>query len=678
MFAATRVMAAGKAGLESLPYFVDELLAQGIPQLAPWGADHSNEPIATLNRVTQERRAGAWKRVYDIGNNLGASDLGTIMQPDMAAAQRLLRRVNPLAAATGLADSPAQLAAWCRGGIWQHCRDTYNLWERFKYDNGIARGHQLAVVIPYCPEGPTSGTVGMYLGAALRKFFADMGEEHELVVWGIELCPPLDTDDAGRMDALAVQNTFRGYVARDELLRGVPLSQDHDDGDSHLPFDINIVFDGGRTNAQAATSSRDDIWKALDRAAAQTTACLLNGATGGDVDESTNWLKQGKRWNAHLVHVVSELSYNSACRYLRYRVCFPWHRNPERWDNTNVSGRKEAVLRRIDDDIRPMLAHETDSYVKERIEHLVDKGERLRTMKKSLFNSRQKEITALLDEIIEDERAIYDRVREDNYSPDRIIPKTDPFCINIVLPERLRREAAEQWRDNDSPTPIGDVLGVNGALHVRDRIEDLFAEVLRRSDCKIDSSDSQAFFEEIIGISIEDRSRSVDNEEFRPALEFLLDFMDHKQQKLPGAFNTLTYDLSDKIRVPVSTGNERAGQPKALGWHPTKDADYDVPVEYSFMTLARCRPEDRFKDISTYDDLLDLYQQQTGSLSRWMEFARYYGVALPPELREEQPPYVAEEIPAGDVVPSDRRELERGTNGYGMEPSIVAEPPDAG
>jgi hypothetical protein len=154
--------------------------------------------------------------------------------------------------------------------------------------------------------------------------------------------------------------------------------------------------------------------------------------------------------------------------------------------------------------------------------------------------------------------------------------------------------------------------------------------------------------------------------------------MDHKQQKLPGAFNTLTYDLSDKIRVPVSTGNERAGQPKALGWHPTKDADYDVPVEYSFMTLARCRPEDRFKDISTYDDLLDLYQQQTGSLSRWMEFARYYGVALPPELREEQPPYVAEEIPAGDVVPSDRRELERGTNGYGMEPSIVAEPPDAG
>jgi hypothetical protein len=113
-------MAAGKAGLESLPYFADELLAQGIPQLAPWGADHSHEQNERLNSATRERRDGPWKTLYDIGNNLGSSDIGFTMQPEMVVTRRLLHRVNPLAMTAGLADSPAQLAAWCHGGIWQH------------------------------------------------------------------------------------------------------------------------------------------------------------------------------------------------------------------------------------------------------------------------------------------------------------------------------------------------------------------------------------------------------------------------------------------------------------------------------------------------------------------------------------------------------------------------------
>ncbi len=51
---AVRVMAAGKAGLESLPYFVDEFLAQGVEQLAPWAIDHSDEDL--VSRVNHSCR----------------------------------------------------------------------------------------------------------------------------------------------------------------------------------------------------------------------------------------------------------------------------------------------------------------------------------------------------------------------------------------------------------------------------------------------------------------------------------------------------------------------------------------------------------------------------------------------------------------------------------------------
>ena len=218
MFAAIRVMAAGKAGLESLPYFVDELLAQDITQLSPWAVDHSTQQLDELQDATREKRIGVWRKVYEIG----AGEPGALMRSDMVPNQRLLKRINPLASDTGLADSPAQLAAWCRLNIRQHCRDTASLWDKFQYENGITSDRQLAVVIPYCPEGPTSGTVGMYLGAALRKHFSDMGRAGELVVWGIEICPPVDFDETRGLDTLAVQNVFRGYVAREELLQGYP------------------------------------------------------------------------------------------------------------------------------------------------------------------------------------------------------------------------------------------------------------------------------------------------------------------------------------------------------------------------------------------------------------------------------------------------------------------------
>ena len=650
MFAATRVMSAGKAGLESLPYFVDELLAQGITQLEPWAADHNTDQIVRLNLVTEERRAGPWRDLYGSGD----SDLGVLLQPETAATN-LLQEVNPHATDMRLADSPAQLAAWCRNRIGDACQDTYNLWEQFKHLKGIARGQQLAVVIPFCPEGPTSGTIGMYLGAALRKRFADEGKANELVVWGIELCPFINT---GQINAQEVENAFRGYVARQELLQGVPLSKDEaNDKKLYPPFDINIAIDGGATTTIHDLIDEDDVWSALDRIAAQTTACLLNGAAGGDVDESTSLLKRGKRWNAYLAHVASDLSYSSVCHYLRYRVSFPWNRSPEAWDKTGPSGRREALLRRIDEDIRDMLAHETDDRVKEKINYLVQLGEQIRGIKKVIIFPRNKVIREKLDQFMAEERRLYEVTCQEDEIHDRVTPQTPPFCVNIGLPQRLREEAIRKWRDAGSLQPIGDLLGMNGALQVRNKIEDLLSPVLKRVDYP-QGSTSQADFEEIIGISIEDRSRSGDNEEFRPGREFLREFITVAKQSIPGLLNALTYDLSEHVRHFESqkTGNDL--QLKALGWQLPRHPDNNIPVDYSFLALARCRQSDGFKDMSTYPALKENYDRITADPDVWRGLARYYGVKPPPEMEVGCLDHPERAIPEVDSVPDNHQEAE--------------------
>lgn len=629
---AARVMAAGKAGLESLPLFVDELMAQGIPQLAPWALDHSQDQIDQLKAMTQERVAANWRSLFDIG----ISSPGISMGADVAANRRLLQLENPLAAeAIELADSPAQLGVWCRREMGAICRDTLSMWERYKAENGLAGAHHLDVVIPFCPEGPTSGTVGMYLGAALKQHFADAGKSGELVVWGIELCPPVDTDDAGKMGFLAVQNAFRGYVARQELIEGVPLSDNANDPDRCPPFDINIVFDGG-TSQLATASGPEVVWQALDRAAAQVTACLLNGASGGDRIEAIIQLKQGQRWNAYIAHVVSELSYEHASRYLTYQVTLPWHRDPETWDSASTIARRDAFLHRIDNDIKPRLQREQNLTVKKQFQDLVTLAEQMRGIdlegkwNNFLTKNREKaleQMAGLLDRAVHDDELNYQEARTD---PERIIARGDLFCINLVLPEAQRYQAALVQRDNGVPGPIAEVLGNAGVTDVRGRLTTLCGEVLKREDCDPVTADSQAFFEELMSISVADRSRA-SNDGFRPSREQLNYYIANNLRSVPGAFSELTFDLDNVIPRPQQPDAGQPAQPAALMWK-LSDGTYDVPIEYSILTLARVRNGDGFKDISAYPKLVDNYNKLTSNLERWREHARYYGVKPPPEL----------------------------------------------
>ena len=506
-----------------------------------------------------------------------------------------MNRINPPAAASAefLADHPAILGAWCRINIWQHCRDTLDLWDRFKYENGITADQQFAVIIPYCPEGPTSGTVGMYLGAALRKFFEERRRSAELVVWGIELCPPVNEDQTGRLDAHAARNVFRGFVAREELIRrdGLPLTNIPQDSGHVKPFDINIAFDGGRS--KAPFDDIDNILPALDRAAAQTTACLINGAAGGDVAEGTNWLKEGGRWHAYLAHVICERSYSPACRYFNYYARLPWSRDPQGWTADDTDSRKDRFKRSIDQDIRPLLATEKDATVRERVRSLVQISDSAQAVKNGWWilswvtndrNRNRQRVEGYLEDAVERSRVWYEEYGRE--AARTVVARQDPFCINIQLPEGLRRSLAEQSQGQSQPIGIGASLG-NDNVIVRDQVEGLITRVLERSDCWGPESDSQALFEQIIAINISGDPRLPHNRVFEPARENLQDFISIENRGQDGALNFLNHSIRDRSQNGFAA---REG----LAWKP-RDIAFDVPAEFSYLVLARCRPEDGFR-----------------------------------------------------------------------------------
>ena len=651
MFAAARVMATGQAGLKSLPYFVDELSAQGITQLAPWAADHDKGQLDALEDTVRERRAGDWSKIFQIGSS--DTKIGIPLpqgEPD-APIKRLIEGVNPdaLKSANNLADHPARLAAWSRISIWQYCRETADLWREFKYQKGIAEGQQLAVVIPYCPEGPTSGTIGMYLGAALRKQFEREGRGHELVIWGIELCPPVNEDsERGPLNDVVRKNAFRGFVAREEVLKGLPLSEEVGDTTANPPFDITIAFDGGTAaNDGPVTEIIDEIHSALDRAAAQATACLLRGAAGGDVAESTQWLIHGKRWNAHLVHVVSEHSYERGCRYLRYQVRLPWERNREDWDSNSTRQKKSAYLQRIDQ-IRPLLESEPDGQAKEKVWELVGKADEVRPKKgvpaafvrgfRGVFLRKRdrQEVEDHLSSAIRLSESLGQELNQE--APSEVTYRNDPFCVNIAWPLERRKEIAKKSLD-DQLQPIADLLG-NGSSDARDRVQRLFSRVLGRRD----AVDSSAFFEQVIAI---DNPRA-GNRAFRPAREMLRDFIAPEKQGNNGALNFLPHEPLQPLR-----------------WRPKNDIEFDIEVDYTFLTLARCREEDGFQDVSTYERLQEIHMEITGDPGTHKEHARYYGVKPPVALTA---PVL--ESPA-EVDPSPNGAVESGpatvTNGHHAE-----------
>ena len=616
------VMAAGQAGLKSIPYFVDEFIARGIPQLTPRPFDHDNAQIQELD---SEFRANWTKDVlYGMGES---RQLANKMDLDDASIARILGAINPIEAeqmGSTLHDSPARLAAWCRLNLKDECRKTLLLWDTYKNLKSLGPADQLAVVIPFCPEGPTSGTVGMYLGATMIQCCIE-DRRDDVIVWGIELCPPIPMSLTGD----PARNVFRGYVAREEMLGGVPLSAD-DPGDAARKqcFHINIAFDGGYS--PRPYTDPEDILPALDRAAAQGVACLLTKAGTGDKGETADALRNGTgRWNACVIHVVCETAYSPAFRCLGYRANLPWNRNAERWAKRKTGQKKQAFLSRIDE-IGQLIADGEVPEVKAWFDQLNNAAEQLKAVgaKERLFSKKEQE---LLLKAERDDDDFYRKLLAEDRPNDRVMVRSQPFCVNVGLTGWLREENAQRIVDPNAPghsKPLSEMLGIASSNEVQTAITDFCKQFLDRREFDANAP-SRANFEEIRAISVRSDANHHNETDFRSSETALRAYLDTNARELSPPY-FLRHNLSDGKVASA-----------ALFWKPFKVdqanndrkslTEHEVPVEYSFIVLARVRQGEGFRDLYGYSRLEEHYDS-TANSSNWPDHAKYYAVGVPEKL----------------------------------------------
>ena len=62
--------------------------------------------------------------------------------------------------------------------------------------------------------------------------------------------------------------------------------------------------------------------------------------------------------------------------------------------------------------------------------------------------------------------------------------------------------------------------------------------------------------------------------------------------------------------------------------------------------MARCREQDGFKDVSTYERLQAAHGNGTRNLSNWRDYAHYYGVKPPVALTAPVSESPAEAVPS--------------------------------
>ena len=647
--AAVKVMASGKAGLEAMPYFLNEFIGQGYSWLPPLGLDHDETVIDAAIRHTRElveARTGS-------GGKLG--EICRRIEPDRnGRADFLLNAVNPQSMGQGLADSPARLAAWCRVQLQEICNDVIDEWTQYSNQyrpETTSDTDPLLVIIPYCPEGPTSGTIGMYLGAMLRKTFEQDGIGDRLLVCGVELCPPIDASNNGELTFAAGRNVFRGYVARQEARQGLPLTDQSADTDYQKCFDIHIVFDGSAEKDQRGIRPAG-VWRSMDRAAAQAISLLFKGAANDrDVMESVNMLKERGPWEATIVHVVSDREYSPALRCLHYQRQLPWHSIPDWWYGRGRTDHKKMefinAINKMESEIQKEPYDDIRYWFDELKKHanLLDgiKGGFL----DGVFGNARRQIDDLLEAAIAADEENYRYIREKDKASDYLNFQLEPYCVNIKLTEELRQNIIDSA--TATPIDIATLVGTSAQARLRNDIASLIEPYLSRPDCEPLKHDSRAFFEQIVTVSVVKEGSLTQishlNRALRPFETNIKYYLDKEDRGSAGSYTETDYE----IRHPDAP----------LSWRPS-NLERDIPVEYTLLVIARMRESDGFKDIYNYQDLNEHYQRIASDPEESPHYLQYYGVRPPapgevmwgePESDDGDPVAPPDNSPSRDIIP---------------------------
>ena len=672
-------MAAGKAGLESLPYFVDECIEAEIPQLEPFAIDHSREAVNDIKLKTQEKTqdGGCWrKNIFNMSR-----EFTQVLENERLESRDIVKEINPAAASQdSIADCPANIAAAMRTRLSDISVRTYQAWEEFKAHNSSRASDQLAVVIPYCPEGPTSGTVGMLIGAGLRRYFQQQGKSRELVVWGIELCNPANVpeqqSDSSLEGEIAIGNDFRGYVARAELCQGGVALENRKEAIQDLtkPFDINIAVDGGKIRVYTA-EQREKGHQAIDRAAAQITVAMLKGPVG-DTEETREILSSAPRWNAMLMHYTSWREFHTPTRYRARRYRLPWVQNPEQWEHkTRYRGyldkdrkirkdlKEEGVTKkdinlakhdwlhtaypRLDQlqeatvfGIDPFIRHDGDLEEETSIwqpisdqiwkaHRIAERGRKFWRNLLTFGSSRSKaqlKTAILLDDICDQERANYDKYclrQDDNQQrlPEGV--RNTLFCVTMKLPQGVQEEAAAMLAQNGydkEGQPIipelASVLGTAGTNAAKHVVQQEIEETMMRPR---PNSKEQ---ENIIHHSSAQYRRIIGvhcrDSRHQPAKNSHL-----RNANLAPDRQSTRYLLAPERQSAAGSYTE-GHLPRALRWELDEPGTPTVKTDYSYIILAETPPGDGFCDISSYPSLRRTWERITSDVTEWRKRAKYY------------------------------------------------------
>ena len=660
----------------SCPHFVDECIEANIPQLELFAIDHSREAVNDIKLKTQEKTqdGGLWRQtIFNMSR-----EFTQVLENERLESRDIVKEINPAAAShESIADCPANIAAAMRTRLSDISVRTYQAWEEFKAHNSSRASDHLAVVIPYCPEGPTSGTVGMLIGAGRRRYFQQQGKSRELVVWGIELCTPPNVPefqaDSSPEGEIAIGNDFRGYVARAELCQGGVALENRKEAIQDLtkPFDINIAVDGGKIRAFTA-EQREKGHQAIDRAAAQITVAMLQGPVG-DTEETREMLSSAPRWNAMLMHYTSWREFHTPTRYRARRYRLPWVQNPEQWEHDTRYRRYIDEERKIRKDLKeqgitkkevnlakhdwlhtayPRLAQLLEAAdfgiypfihydgleeeyniwhpIIQEIEdahRIAEQGRKFWRNLLTFGSSRskaQQAATVLLDRICDQERANYEKYCLGQDDTQLRLPegvRNTLFCITMKLPQGVQEEAAAMLAQNgydEKGLPIipelASVLGTAGTNAAKQLVQQEIEETMMRP-----------------------RGKEQDDINYRSSAQYRRIIGVHcrnsRHQPAPNSHlrNANLSPDPQSIRYLLArerqdaAGSYTDGQlPRSLQWELDEPGSPTVMADYSYIILAETPPGDGFCDISSYPSLRRTWERITSDDAEWRKRAKYY------------------------------------------------------
>ena len=195
--------------------------------------------------------------------------------------------------------------------------------------------------------------------------------------------------------------------------------------------------------------------------------------------------------------------------------------------------------------------------------------------------------------------------------------RKDLFCVNTVLNEAMQRSIAMNETDDGSPVPLAQIVGSVGTETIQQRILEQVNHPLERAKREGDPTNrrSSAYYDRILAVWATPTDH-VDNDDMAPSddsVKYLLSHVNRDDMKnYTGAGYRHRKTPMWRIQVPG-----RNGQKTQM-----------VPVEMTYVILAQPKEDDGFKDVSTYDILLENYLSQIDG-KKFKEIARYYTGLLP-------------------------------------------------